>query len=192
LAISKEKKAQLLETYVSLLGDSQAIVVVSYLGLSVAEVTRLRVKMRESGARFHVVKNTLFRRALTQAGIPAPDFVRGPVSVAFCVEDIAPVVKAINEFAEDLRERPFEIRGGIVETDILDAEGAKALADMPSKEVFFARILSGIQQPGNQLVGVLSNTLRQTVTVLQAGAGRQLVNVLQARVEQLKEGSAAA
>ncbi len=83
MAISKEKKAQLLETYVSLLGDSQAIVVVSALGLKVPEVTQLRVKIRESGARFHVVKNTLFRRALTQAGMPTPDFVQGPLSVAF-------------------------------------------------------------------------------------------------------------
>ncbi len=192
MAISKEKKAQLLETYVSLLGDSQAIVVVSSLGLTVAEVTQLRVKIRESGARFHVVKNTLFRRALTQAGMPVPDFVEGPLSVAFCVEDIAPVVKAINEFADDLGERPFEIRGGIVDADVLGPDGAKALADMPSKEVFFAQILSGIKAPGSQLVGVLSSVLRETVTVLQAGAGRQLVNVLQARVDQLKEGSAAA
>ena len=192
MAISKEKKVQLLETYVSLLGDSQAIVVVSALGLTVAEVTQLRVKIRESGARFHVVKNTLFRRALTQAGMPAPDLMRGPVSVAFCVEDIAPVVKAITEFARDLGDRPFEIIGGIVESDVLDPEGAKALADMPSKEVFFAQILSGINAPGSQLVGVLSSALRETVTVLQAGAGRQLVNVLQARVDQLKESSAAA
>jgi large subunit ribosomal protein L10 len=192
LAISKEKKTQLLETYVSLLGESQAIVMVSALGLTVAEVTRLRVKIRESGARFHVVKNTLFRRALTQAGMPAPDFVQGPLSVAFCVEDIAPVVKAINEFAGDLGERPFEIKGGIVETDVLDSEGAKALADMPSKDVFFAQILSGINAPGSQLVGVLSSALRETVSVVQAAAGRQLVNVLQARVAQLKEGSAAA
>jgi large subunit ribosomal protein L10 len=154
-------------------------------------VTRLRAKIRESGARFHVVKNTLFRRALTQAGMPAPDFIQGPTSVAFCVEDIAPAVKAINEFADALGDRPFEIKGGIVESDVLDPEGAKALADMPSKEVFFAQILSGINAPGTQLVGVLSNTLRQTVTVLQAGAGRQIVNVLQARVDQLK-GTASA
>jgi large subunit ribosomal protein L10 len=192
LAISKEKKNQLLETYVSLLGDSQAIVVVSALGLSVAEVTQLRIKMRETGARFHVVKNTLFRRALTQAGMPAPDFIQGPLSVAFCVEDIAPVVKAIEEFADDLGERPFAIKGGIVETDVLDSEGAKALADMPSKDVFFTQILTGIQAPSTKLVGVLSNTLRQTVTVLQASAGRQLVNVLQARIAQLQEGTASA
>lgn len=192
MAISKEKKGQLLETYVSLLDDSQAIVVVSALGLTVAEVTRLRVKIRESGARFHVVKNSLFRRALTQAGMPAPDFLKGPVSVAFCVEDIAPAVKAINEFADEIGDRPFEVIGGIVESDVLDPEGAKALADMPSKEVFFAQILAGLQAPGTQLVGVLSNTLRQTVTVLQAAAGRQLVNVLQARVNQLEEGTASA
>jgi large subunit ribosomal protein L10 len=180
LAINEEKKAQLVETYASLIGDSQALIVVSALGLTVAEVTRLRVKIRESGARFHVVKNTLFRRALTQAGMPAPDFIKGPTSVAFCVEDIAPAVKAINEFAKSLGERPFEIKGGILETNVLDSEETISLADMPSKEVLFAQILAGIQAPASQLVGVLSNTLRQTVTVLQA------------RVDQLEQGTASA
>jgi ribosomal protein L10 len=71
--------------------------------------------------------------------MPSPDFIQGPLSIAFCVEDIAPVVKAIEEFANDLGERPFEIKGGIVETDVLDSEGAKALVDMPSKEVFLPR-----------------------------------------------------
>jgi large subunit ribosomal protein L10 len=190
LAITRAKKDQLIQTYVSLLGDSQAIVVVSARGLSVAEVTQLRVKIRETGARYHVVKNTLFRRALTQAGMPVPDFVNGPLSVAFCVEDIAPVVKAINDFAEGLGERDFEITGGIVDNDVLGPEGAKALADMPSKEVFFTQILSSINAPASQLSAVLANTVRQTLTVLQAAAGRQLVNVLQARVDQLKESGA--
>ena len=112
MAITKEKKDQLLQMYVSLLGDSQAIVFVGSRGLTVAEVTQLRTKIRETGARYHVVKNTLFRRALMQADMPVPEFLVGPTAIAFCVEDIAPVVKAIEDFANDLQEREFERLGG--------------------------------------------------------------------------------
>ena len=180
MAISREKKNQLIETYVTLLGSSQAIVFVYTRGLSVAEVTRLRSRIRETGAAYHVVKNTLFERALTQAGMPVPEFLTGPVSIAFCVEDIAPVVKAIEEFAAELGEREFEIAGSIVDNEVLNAERAKGLASLPSRDVLFAQILAGIHAPGTQLSGIVANGIRQ------------ILNVLQAHIEQLKESEAAA
>jgi large subunit ribosomal protein L10 len=192
LAITREKKDQLLRTYVSLLGDSQAIVFVSSRGLTVAEVTRLRVKIRETGAKYNVIKNTLFRRALTQAGMPVPDFLTGPMAIAFCVEDIAPVVKAIEDFSADLEEREFEITGGIVGADLLDADGARALADLPSKETLFTQIVVGLNAPGTQLTVLLANSVRQMLNLLQAGTSRQILSLLQARIAQLEKGEAAA
>ena len=179
MAITKERKNQLLETYVSLLGDSQAVVFVSALGLTVAEVSQLRSKIRETGAGYHMVKNTLFERALTQMGMPVPDFIHGPVSVAFCVEDIAPAVKAIQDFANGLGDRPFEITGSIVDNDILGSEQANALADLPSKATLFAQILAGINAPATQVTGIVANTVRQ------------ILNVLQARVDQTARGHSA-
>jgi large subunit ribosomal protein L10 len=176
--------------YASLLGDSQAVVFVSARGLTVAEVTQLRVKIRETGARYHVVKNTLFARALTQAGAPVPEFLTGPVSIAFCVEDIAPVIKAIEDFAKELGEREFKIAGGLVGDEVLDSAGAKRLADLPSKDTLFAQILAGLNAPGTQLSGLLANTVRQMLNVLQASTGQQILNLLQARIEQLEEGKA--
>jgi large subunit ribosomal protein L10 len=192
LAITKEKKNQLLQMYVSLLGDSQAIVFVGSRGLTVAEVTQLRTKIRETGASYHVVKNTLFRRALTQAGMPVPEFLGGPMAIAFCVEDIAPVIKAIEDFAKDLQEREFEIVGGIVGQDLLDSDGAKALADLPSKDMLFAKILGSLSAPGTQLSGLLSSSIRQMLNLLQAGTSRQILGLLQARIAQLEKGDAAA
>ena len=180
MAITKEKKNQLIETYVSLLGDSQAIVFVSAQGLTVAEVSQLRAKIRETGAMYHVVKNTLFERALTQMGMPVPEFIQGPVSIAFCVEDIAPVVKAIQDFANALGEREFEIAGSIVDNEILGSEQAHALADLPSKATLFAQILAGLNAPATQITGIVANTMRQ------------ILNVLQARVDQMQEGTAPA
>ena len=190
MAITRERKTELLQMYATLLGDSQAVVFVSARGLTVAEVTRLRVKIRETGAKYHVVKNTLFARALTQAGTPVPEFLTGPVSIAFCVEDIAPVIKAIEDFANDLDEREFEIVGGIVGTDVLDSAGAKALADLPSKDTLFAQILVGLNAPGTQLTGLLATSVRQILNVLQASTGQQILNLLQARIEQLEKGQA--
>lgn len=178
MAITKEKKNQLLQTYVSLLGDSQAVVFVSARGLTVAEITQLRTRIRESGAKYRVVKNTLFRRALDQAGMPVPEFIRGPVSIAFCVEDIAPVVKAIQDFSNALGDREFEITGSIIDNDILGPEQAGALADLPSKATLFAQILAGINAPAAQVTNIVANTVRH------------ILNVLQARIDQLDEGEA--
>jgi len=180
LAITREKKAKLVQTYVELLENSQALVFVYAQGLTVAEMTRLRTRIRETGSRFHVIKNTLFRRALTQQGMPIPNALSGPVLVAFCVEDIAPVVKAIEDFADDLGEREFDITGGIVDNQILDAAQAKALASLPSKEQLFAQILAGINAPASQAAAIVANGIRQ------------ILNVLQARVDQLQKGQESA
>lgn len=192
MAITREKKNQLLQMYVSLLGDSQAVVFVSSRGLTVAEVTQLRTKIRETGAKYHVVKNTLFRRALDQAGMPVPEFLTGPMAIAFCVQDIAPVLKAIQDFAKALDEREFQVTGGIVGNDVLDADGAKALADLPSKDMLFAKILGSLNAPGTQLTGLLSSSIRQMLNLLQAGTSRQILGLLQARIAQLEKGDATA
>jgi large subunit ribosomal protein L10 len=180
LAITREKKNELIQMYVTMLGNSQAIVFVHARGLSMAEITQLRTKIRETGASYHVVKNTLFRRALTQAGMPVPGFLTGPVSIAFCVEDIAPVVKAIEDFAVNLGEREFEITGSIVDNEVLNSERAKSLSSLPSKDTLFAQILAGIHAPGTQLSGIVANSIRQ------------ILNLLQAHIEQLEKGGAAA
>lgn len=192
MAITREKKNQLLQMYVSLLGDSQAVVFVSSRGLTVAEVTQLRTKIRETGAKYHVVKNTLFRRALDQAGMPVPEFLTGPMAIAFCVQDIAPVLKAIQDFAKALDEREFQVTGGIVGNDVLDADGANALADLPSKDMLFAKILGSLNAPGTQLTGLLSSSIRQMLNLLQAGTSRQILGLLQARIAQLEKGDATA
>jgi large subunit ribosomal protein L10 len=180
LAITNEKKRELVETYVDLLENSNAIVFLHSRGLTVAEVTALRTKIRDAGSKYHVVKNTLFERALGQVGMPVPKVLAGPVSVAFCSEAIATTVKAIQDAAKTLDQREFEIIGGIMDNQVLNVAQANALASLPSKEMLFAQLLAGINAPAAQLVGVVASGLRQVASVLQA------------RVDQLKEGEAAA
>ena len=145
-----------------------------------AEVTDLRNKIREAGGKYSVVKNTLFRLALGQADMPIPDAILGPVSVMFCPEDLAPAVKVVADLAKDLEDREFAIVGGIVDNQVLDATQAKALASLPTKETLFAQILAGMNAPATQMAGVVASGIRQ------------VLNVLQARVDQLGESEAAA
>jgi len=180
LAITSEKKRELVETYVDLLKSSHAVVFVRSRGLTVAEVTALRSNIREIQSKYHVVKNTLFERALAQAGMPVPKVLRGPITVAFCSEEIAATVKAIQDAAKKYEDREFEIIGGILDNETLDVEQTRSLASLPSKETLFAQLLTGINAPAAQLVGVMASGLRQ------------IASVLQARVDQLREGEAAA
>jgi large subunit ribosomal protein L10 len=180
LAITREKKQELVKGYGDLLNNCEAVVFVKSRGLSVAEVTELRGKIREVGGSYSVVKNTLFRLALAQAGLPVPDVISGPIAVGFCPEDIAPVVKVIKDFAKKVDDREYEIVGGIVGNDVLDARAADALASLPTRDVLFSQLLAGINAPATQLAGVMASGIRQVLYVLQA------------RVDQLQEGEAAA
>ncbi len=181
MAVKKETKQQRIEDYVNMLNGRQAVVFVQMSRIGVNDVTRLRTKIRETGSSYMVIKNSLLTIALKQAGWSALPHLVGPIGAVFCGEDIATTVKAINEFGVVLPpDTPFAIVGGIVGSDVLNAEQAKSLAELPSKSTLFAQILSGIQAPASQLSGVIANSVRQ------------IVNVLQARVDQLQEGQSEA
>lgn len=179
MAIKQDKKQELISLYADRLQSSQAIVFVYMQHVPVNQITQLRARIRETGASYSVVKNTLFKRALTEAGMPIPDILRGPVAVAFCTEDIAPTVKAINSFGNAFAQEDFGIIGGIIGNDVLDAAGAKALADLPSRDTLFAQVLASIGAPANQLAGTIASGIRQVLYALQS------------RVDQLQEQEAA-
>lgn len=180
MAINREKKQELVQLYTDWLQNSQAIVFLYARYLGVNDVTRLRTALRENGARLFTVKNTLFRRALQETKRPVPNFLNGPVSVVFFDENIAAGAKVIEDFAKTVSEpAQFQVIGGMLGRDILDAEAAKKLSSLPSREALFAQVLATIQAPASQLVGVVVSGIRQ------------VINVLQARVDQLKESEAA-
>lgn len=167
MAISKEKKGQLLAGYVESLAGSQAVILAEYQGMTVAAATALRVRLREAGGGFHIVKNTLFRAVLERAGIPDPgEMLKGPVAVCYCGSNVAAVVKALNDSARENEQ--LRIRGGIVGTSLVDAAGAKALADLPPREVLLAQLLGAVQGPMSSLAGLVAAPLRDLAYVLQA------------------------
>jgi large subunit ribosomal protein L10 len=169
LAISKEKKQQLVKSYAEEFSRSQAVFLTDYRGLPVAELNRLRNKMREAGSGYHVVKNRLVKLALREAGLPVPEeLLQGPTAIGFCYEDAVTPAKVLTEYTKE--SKVLTIKGGILGERVIDVQAISSLADLPSRDVLLAQVLSGVQSPIAGLVNVLSGTLRGLVTVLKARA----------------------
>jgi large subunit ribosomal protein L10 len=179
LAITREKKEQLVARYVELMSRSNAVFLTDYRGLSVSRMEELRSKIREAGGSYAVVKNTLVLRALEEAGLPVSnDLLAGPVGVGFAHEDVPPLAKTLVDFAKD--SDILEIKGGIMEGRILDANEVRAVGNLPPREVVLAQLLGVISQPGNRLAGTVS------------AVGRNLAATIKAYADELEKAQAAA
>ena len=178
MAITREKKEDILNEYVEQLKDSEAIIITGYRGIKVTDIQQLRARIREADGSYAVVKNTLARRALKENGWPDLDeMLTGPVGIGFCHHNVAGVAKAITDFAK--KNEQISVRGGVMGTRVIDENAVKSLADLPSIEVLRAQLLGLINAPAGRLVGVV------------AGGVRQLVNVVNAYAEKEQESAAA-
>jgi large subunit ribosomal protein L10 len=177
LAISKEKKQELVKSYTEEFSRSQAAILTDYRGLPVTELNRLRNKMREAESGYHVVKNRLVKLALREAGLPVPEeLLQGPTAIGFCYEDVVAPAKVLTDYAKE--SKVLTIKGGILGERVIDVQDISALADLPPRDVLLAQLLSSIQSPMAGLINVLNGTLRSLVTVLKA------------RADQLEAGNA--
>jgi len=167
LAISKEKKQQLVTDYVDKVSRSQALILADYRGLTVADLTELRRRLRENNSSFQIIKNTLFKLALEKAGIPvSTERIAGTIAVGYCFAEVPPVARTLADFAKETDV--LRITGAIWGSQFLDAESVKAVVDLPSREVLLAQLLGTMQGPMSSLVGTITAPLRELVQVLNA------------------------
>jgi large subunit ribosomal protein L10 len=167
LAITKQKKVRIANDYTQKLSGSKAIILTDYRGLTVAAMTELRQRLRELGASYHVSKSTLFKRTLTEAGIPIPEEqFKGPTALGFITGEVAPVIKAFLDFAAE--NEALQIKGVIWGTTFIDREGTKALASLPPREVLLGQLLGAVQGPMANVAGTIAAPLRELVQVLAA------------------------
>ena len=150
------------------LGRSKAVFVGEYRGMTVAQSTALRAKVRQAGGELKVAKNALFAIAMKEAGLNAlpEDMMKGPNIFAICYDDPVNVAKVLKEYANDKTQKAFILKGGLLETQQLDLNQLLALADLPSKEVMRGQVVRTIAAPLSGLVNVLAGTMRNFVTVL--------------------------
>jgi len=141
-----QEKMQLVADVAGKMKESAATVLTDYRGLTVAEVTELRRKLREAGIEFRVVKNTLIRRATAIAELTELDeHLTGPTAIAFSKDDAVAPAKVIMEFAKT--NENLKVKAGIVEGKVVGFDQIKALADLPSREGLLSMLLSVLQAP---------------------------------------------
>lgn len=164
---AKQEKAKVVDEIRQHFEGSSSAVLVDYRGLTVEEVTELRSKFREAGAVYKVYKNTMTELAAKQLGYDGlVEHLKGPTAIAFGVEDPVAPAKIITETIKKLKK--MELKAGVVEGKVIDVDGVKSLAELPSKEELIAKMLGSMNAPITNLVGVLSGTTRNLVYALNA------------------------
>jgi large subunit ribosomal protein L10 len=169
--MDRNQKAEVVSKLNAELAEVGVVVVTRNLGMTVAQSTVLRQKMREAGATYKVTKNRLARIALDGTDYSSlSDLLTGPVGLATSADPIA-AAKVVVEFAKT--NDKIEIVGGAMGTVLLDAEGVKALASMPSLDELRAKIIGLIQAPATKLATVIQTPASQLARVFNAYAEKE-------------------
>ena len=151
-----EIKKQVVSDIVKKFQDAQSVIVVSFSGLSVEDVTALRAQFRQNNVEYCVLKNTLVRRALHELNIEGlDDVLNGPSAFAFGMSDPVSPAKIVNEFITKNKTEALQIKAGLMGTEILSDAQIKELATVPSREVLLARLLGSLQSSIAGFVRVL-------------------------------------
>lgn len=173
MAISRARKEELVAVYKQQMAESNGVVMADYSAISVSKLEGLRQRTREQNGQIFVIKNTLFDVVLKEQGLETPEgLLVGATMVAFCYQEVPAVAKLFRDFAKEVEERQFKVKGSLTEGQFLTAEQTLALADLPSREVMLSQVLRTINAPATQVVGVVASGIRQILNVVQAYADK--------------------
>ena len=172
--MAREKKVQIIDELSELLLKCEIGILTDYRGLSTAEITDLRRKLREAGIGYRVVKNTLARFAAEKAGrSDLADSFEGPVAIAFGYGDMSESSKVLANHIRASRSS-LKIKSGFLSDRLLTVKDVETLATLPSRDVLLAKVLGGMQSPIVSFITLLTSPLRG------------FMGILQARIEQLE------
>jgi large subunit ribosomal protein L10 len=168
--VDRTQKTEWVGSLQGTLGEVGLVVVTHYMGLTVAEMTDLRGKMRAAGASFKVTKNRLTKLALVGTEFePIADLFVGPTAIAISRDPVA-AAKVVADYAK--ANDKLKILGGSLGSLRLDVNGVKALATLPSLDELRAKLLGMISTPATRIAGVLQAPAGQLARVLKAKADK--------------------
>ncbi len=165
--MKKMSKADTVEAMRGIIASQKGSVLAEYRGLTVAEVTGLRKKLREIGAEFKVVKNTLIRRASKDSGFSQlEEFFVGPTAIGFTAGDPVLLAKAMREYA--VGNKKIRLKAGYFEGKVFSAREIEVLAEVPPRDALLSRLVGGLTSPITRIVQVLSGPKRKLAYALQS------------------------
>lgn len=172
MALTREEKSQQIDQIISNIERSKAVIFTEYRGMNMKHNQILRVKLRESGIDFKVIKATLLTLALKKHNIEVPSNVLDkPLAVAFGYDDEVTPAKLVSASSKEIES--LKILGGLVNGSYFDANQVKQLALLPGREQLYGKLVGTLAAPMTGLVGVLNGNLRGLVSVLSQYNAKQ-------------------
>jgi large subunit ribosomal protein L10 len=154
------------------LGRATVAVLAEYRGLTVTQMNRFRHAVREAQGRCRVAKNTLAKRAVSASRYePLTPMLRGPLALIIGFKDPVTIAKLTVKFAEELPK--LEIKGAVLDGQVLPPAEVKALATLPSREILLAQLLGVLQAPAAQLLRTLNEPAARLARLVDAIGKRQ-------------------
>lgn len=170
------RKVEQVKQITEILSRSTIVIATNYRGLSVADMSQLRHRLRELGIDYRVVKNTLAYLAASNSGKPGlSSIIEGPTALAVGYGDATEPARALVDYIRSSRSA-LKIRGGLLNQTVLSAADVTTLARLPSRDILIANLLRAMQGTIFSLLWVLTSS------------HRGLVGVLKARIQQLEGG----
>ena len=172
--MNRDQKAAVIEEVAGQIQESEAVFAVDYRGISVPQAAELRTKLRDADASFRIVKNTLTERAADQAGAEGlKELLEGPTAMTFVKGDAAAAAKALRDFRR--ATQLLEFKGGWMNGAALSPDEIDAIAQLPSREVLYGRLVGMVASPLTGLAAAMGGLIGGLARQLQAMADQGLV-----------------
>jgi large subunit ribosomal protein L10 len=157
-----------------IIASSKGAILTDYRGLTVAEVTNLRRRLRENKAEYHIVKNTLFKIAIGgEVSADLDKLLSGPTAIVFAQEDIVAPAKTILDFVTAARKPEVKVKGGYLDGKVYSVEQVQALSKLPPREQIVSQLIGTLNGPVSNLVGTLDGIISEFVRTVQAIADQK-------------------
>lgn len=170
--MATQRKVASVEQTRSWYQQSIGLIFTDYRGLTVGEMQELRKSLRSAGAEFHVVKNTLFRRALGDDIANLPEELHsGTTATVFVYREQPACAKAVVTFGKS--HQALQIKGGFFDGKVFSAKEIEELSKLPSREELLSMIVGVVAAPMSQLVGVLNEMIASPIRVIDAIVEKQ-------------------
>jgi large subunit ribosomal protein L10 len=172
--LNRDQKAAVIDEVAGQISEAEAVFAVDYRGISVPQAAELRTRLRDADASFRVVKNTLTLRAADQAGAEGlKELLEGPTAMTFVRGDAATAAKALRDFRR--ANQLLEFKGGWMNGAALTSDEVEAIAQLPSRDVLYGRLVGMVASPITGLASALGGLIGGLARQLQAIADQELV-----------------
>lgn len=165
--MNRAQKEEMVASIRAAFESAKSVILANHSGIDVNTVNELRAEFRANNVQYRVVKNTLAKLALKDTDLDTiADLFRGPTAIAYSEEDAVSPAKVIKDFASEHDE--YEVRGGYLDGNVLNADGVRELADMPTKDEMRSKVLSLFQAVPTKFVRTLNAAPSDFVQLLGA------------------------